>query len=86
MDDELIRTRIKKVIIERLQLKPEECTLEARIIDDFGADSLDAVELVMAIEAEFNIEISDDETERAVTVADTIELVKRYVRPSIAAQ
>ena len=86
MGDELIEARIKKIIIERLQLNPEECTLEARIVGDFGADSLNAVELVMAIEEEFDIEITDEEAERALTVADTVELVKRYVRPSIAAK
>jgi acyl carrier protein len=79
MDDALIEARVRKVIIERLQLSPEDYRLDARIVDDFGADSLDAVELVMAIELEFEIEIGDAEAEQALTVADTLKLVKRYV-------
>ena len=81
MDDEVIEARIKKVIIEHLHLTPTEYRNDARIVDDFGADSLDTVELVMAIEEEFGIQISNEEAERALTVADTIQLVKQYVRP-----
>jgi acyl carrier protein len=55
---------LKKVFIERLQLKPEQYSLDAQIIDDLGADSLNAVELIMSIEEEFDIEISDDDATR----------------------
>jgi len=85
MDDEVIEARIKKVIIERLQLTPAVYRNDALIVDDFGADSLDTVELVMAIEEEFDIQISNEEAEKALTVADTVRLVKRYVRPDAAA-
>ncbi len=85
MDDEVIEARIKKVIIERLHLTPAEYRNDARIVDDFGADSLDTVELVMAIEEEFDIQISNEEAENALTVADTVRLVKRYVKPDAVA-
>lgn len=67
--------RVKKVVVEKLEVSEDEITLEARFIDDLGADSLDMVDLVMAIEAEFDIEIPDEDTEKIVTVGNAVEYI-----------
>ena len=66
---------VKRIIVERLDRKPEEVTLEARIIDDLGADSLDVTELLMALEEEYNIDIDDDANE-IQTVADAVKYIE----------
>ena len=68
--------RVKKVVVEKLEVSEDEITLEARFIDDLGADSLDMVDLVMAIEAEFDIEIPDEDTEKIVTVGNAVEYIE----------
>jgi len=73
-----IAERVVRVIVEQLDIKPEEVTKEASFIDDLGADSLDTVELVMALEEEFGIEIPDDEAERIRTVQDAIDYIERH--------
>lgn len=72
-----IEDRVKEIIVEQLGVDSEEVTPEASFIDDLGADSLDTVELVMAFEEEFNIEIPDEEAEKILTVKDAIEYIKR---------
>ena len=67
--------KIKTIIAEQLGVKPEEVTLEASFVNDLGADSLDTVELIMALEEEFNIEIPDDDAERIKTVGDIIKYI-----------
>ena len=67
--------KVKNIIAEQLGVKPEEVTPEAKFIDDLGADSLDTVELVMALEEEFGIEIPDEEAEKLVTVADAVKYI-----------
>jgi acyl carrier protein len=67
--------RVKKVVVEKLEVSEDEITSEARFIDDLGADSLDMVDLVMAIEAEFDIEIPDEDTEKIVTVGNAVEYI-----------
>ena len=67
--------RVKKIIAEQLAVSEEEVKPEASLVDDLGADSLDQVELVMALEEEFNIEISDEEAENIKTVQDTLKFV-----------
>jgi acyl carrier protein len=64
--------RVKKIIVEQLGVDEAEVTLEASITDDLGADSLDQVELVMAFETEFNIDIPDEEAEKIKTVGDAV--------------
>ena len=67
--------RVKKIVVEHLGVEPEKVTEEASFIDDLGADSLDIVELVMAFEEEFNVEIPDDAAEKITTVKDAIDYI-----------
>jgi acyl carrier protein len=64
--------KVKKIIVEQLGVDESEVTTEASITDDLGADSLDQVELVMAFETEFNIDIPDEEAEKIKTVGDAV--------------
>jgi acyl carrier protein len=64
--------KVKKIIVEQLGVEESEVTPEASITDDLGADSLDQVELVMAFETEFNIDIPDEEAEKIKTVGDAV--------------
>jgi len=68
--------KIKKIIEQQLGVKPEQVTPEAKFIEDLGADSLDTVELVMALEEEFGKEIPDEEAEKLTTVAGVIEYIE----------
>jgi len=68
--------KVRAIVAEQLQVDPEEVTLEASFIDDLGADSLDMVELVMALEEEFDLEVPDEEAEKIVTVGDAVEYIK----------
>ena len=70
--------KVKKIIVEQLGVEAEEVTPEARFIEDLGADSLDTVELIMALEEEFGIEIPDEDAEKIATVKDAIEYVKSH--------
>ncbi|MFH0926748.1 MAG: acyl carrier protein [bacterium] len=68
--------KIKEIIVEQLGVEEGEVTSEASFIEDLGADSLDTVELVMAFEEEFDIEIPDDDAEKIITVGDAINYIK----------
>ena len=68
--------KIKQIIVDQLGVDESEVTKEASFIDDLGADSLDTVELVMALEEEFGIEIPDTDAEKIVTVADIIQYIE----------
>ena len=68
--------RVKSIIAEQLGVKQEEVTPEASFIDDLGADSLDTVELVMALEEEFGVEIPDEDAEKIITVGDAIKYIE----------
>lgn len=70
-----IEERVKKIIVEQLGVKEEEVKNEASFVDDLGADSLDTVELVMALEEEFDCEIPDEEAEKITTVQAAIDYV-----------
>ena len=70
-----IEDRVKKIVAEQLGVKEEEVRSEASFVDDLGADSLDTVELVMALEEEFETEIPDEEAEKITTVALAIEYI-----------
>jgi acyl carrier protein len=67
--------KVKKIIVEQLGVDEDEVTMEASITDDLGADSLDQVELVMAFETEFNIDIPDEEAEKIKTVGDAVNRI-----------
>ena len=70
-----IEARVKKIIIEQLGVKEEQVTNEASFVEDLGADSLDTVELVMALEEEFELEIPDEDAEKITTVQQAIEYI-----------
>jgi acyl carrier protein len=70
-----VQERVKKIVIEQLGVKEEEVTDEASFVDDLGADSLDTVELVMALEEEFKTEIPDEEAEKITTVQQAIDYI-----------
>ena len=74
-----IEERVKSVIAEQLGVRPEEVTLEASFVEDLGADSLDLVELTMALEEEFGIEIPDEDAEKLLTVQDVCIYVEAKV-------
>ena len=68
--------RVKKIVIEQLGVNESQVTNEASYIDDLGADSLDTVELVMALEEEFGVEIPDEDAEKITTVSQTVTYIK----------
>lgn len=72
--------RVKEIIVEQLGVKAEEVTNEASFVDDLGADSLDTVELVMALEEEFDVEIPDEDAEKIVTVVDATNYIDKHVQ------
>ena len=74
MAAESVKDKVRRIIMERLSKSDEEVTLEARFIDDLGADSLDVTELLMALEEEFNVDI-DDEANSIETVGQAIEYI-----------
>jgi acyl carrier protein len=71
-----IEDKVKKIIAEKLSVDLEEVVPEASFVDDLGADSLDLVELIMSMEEEFDIDISDEDAEKLVTVKDAIEYTR----------
>jgi len=71
-----IEDRIKKIVVDQLGVKPDQITPEAKFIEDLGADSLDTVELVMALEEEFGNEIPDEEAEKLTAVGDVIRYIE----------
>ncbi|PWK49276.1 acyl carrier protein [Pleionea mediterranea] len=74
-----IEERVKKIVVEQLGVKEEEVTAESSFVDDLGADSLDTVELVMALEEEFDTEIPDEEAEKISTVKAAVDYIKANV-------
>ncbi len=74
-----IEDRVKKIVIEQLGVKEEEVTPSASFVDDLGADSLDTVELVMALEEEFECEIPDEEAEKITTVQQAVDYISNNV-------
>ncbi|HCQ89338.1 MULTISPECIES: acyl carrier protein [unclassified Clostridium] len=71
--------KIRERIAEQLSIEEDEIKMESSFIDDLGADSLDIVELIMALEEEFDIEIPDEEAEKISTVGDVVEYIKARV-------
>jgi len=76
MADKPIDQRVKDIIVEQLGVKPEQVTPAAKFIEDLGADSLDTVELVMALEEEFGIEVPDEQAEKLQSVGDVIKYIE----------
>ena len=74
-----LETKVSEIIVEQLGASKEEIVPEASFIDDLGADSLDIVELVMAMEEEFDIEIPDEDAEKIQTIGDALSYVKERV-------
>lgn len=74
-----IEERVKKIVADQLGVKDEEVTNDASFVDDLGADSLDTVELVMALEEEFETEIPDDKAEKIETIQDAINYITEHV-------
>lgn len=70
-----IEERVRKIVVDQLGVKEDEVTLEASFVDDLGADSLDTVELVMALEEEFETEIPDDKAETITTVQQAVDYI-----------
>ena len=79
MNQEEIFDKVKEIIIEQLGVAETAITMEASFIDDLGADSLDIVELIMALEEEFDLEIPDSDAEKVVTVGDVVDYIKDNV-------
>jgi len=71
-----IESKVKDIIVEQLNVTPDQVTTDAKFIDDLGADSLDTVELVMAFEEEFDIEVPDEEAEKLQSVTDVISYIE----------
>ncbi|MEK7780558.1 MAG: acyl carrier protein [Verrucomicrobiota bacterium] len=80
MSEKSIEQRVKDIIVEQLGVKPEQVTPEAKFIEDLGADSLDTVELVMALEEEFGNEIPDEQAEKLQSVGDVIKYVEESAK------
>lgn len=73
-----VQERVRKIIAEQLSVGEDQVTSEASFVDDLGADSLDTVELVMALEEEFEIDIPDEEAEKIVCVQDAVDYIKSH--------
>ena len=79
MNSDEIFEKVKGIIVEQLGVAESAITMEASFIDDLGADSLDIVELIMALEEEFDTEIPDADAEKIVTVGDVVDYIKDHV-------
>jgi acyl carrier protein len=75
-----IEERVKKVVVHKFEIKPEEATMEASFVDDLGLDSLDTVELVMALEEEFDTEIPDEVAEKIRTIQQAVDYIKQHYK------
>ena len=80
MSSEEVFEKVKNIIVEQLQATEAAVTMESSFIDDLGADSLDLVEIIMALEEEFDIEIPDADAEKVVTVGDVVDYIKENVQ------
>jgi acyl carrier protein len=75
-----IEERVKKIVVEQLGVKEDEVNPNSSFVDDLGADSLDTVELVMALEEEFETEIPDEEAEKITTVQQAVDYIKSHTK------
>ena len=83
MNPDAILEKVKEVIVEQLGVEDENIKLDTSFIDDLGADSLDIVELIMALEEEFDMQIPDSEAEKISTVNDVVEYIYKYIYDNI---
>ena len=72
----MIFDKVKEILVDQLDVEEEKVTMEASIVDDLGADSLDLVDLVMSLEEEFDVEIPDDQVENIKTVSDIVKYIE----------
>lgn len=72
----MVFEKVKNILVDQLDVEEEKVTMEASIVDDLGADSLDMVDLVMSLEEEFDVEIPDDQLENVKTVADIVKYIE----------
>ncbi|MGE5329540.1 MAG: acyl carrier protein [Deltaproteobacteria bacterium] len=72
----MVFEKVKEIIIDQLGVEEDDVAMESSFIDDLGADSLDIVELIMALEEEFDLEIPDEEAEKITTVGDVVDYIK----------
>ena len=79
MSEQSTFEKVKAITVEQLSVAPDDVKMESTFIDDLGADSLDIVELIMALEEEFDIEIPDADAEKVVTVGDVVDYIKENV-------
>jgi acyl carrier protein len=77
--EKTVERRVIEIIVEQLGVSEEDVTMEAHFIDDLGADSLDLVELIMAMEEEFSLEISDEDAEKIQTVQDVVNYITEHM-------
>ena len=75
-----VEEKVKNIIVEQLGVEPDQVKPEAQFVNDLGADSLDTVELIMALEEEFNIDIPDEQAEKIKTVGEAIDHIKAKVK------
>jgi acyl carrier protein len=80
MSDKSLEQRVKDIIVEQLGVKPEQVVPTAKFIEDLGADSLDTVELVMALEEEFGIEVPDEQAEKLQSVGDVLKYIEENAK------
>lgn len=78
MAEKSVEQRVKEIMVEQLGVNPGQVTLDAKIVEDLGADSLDVVELIMSLEEEFGYEIPDQEAEKLQTVGDVIKYIEDH--------
>ena len=76
----VLENKVKKIIVDQLGVTEEEVKSESTFVDDLGADSLDMVEMVMALEEEFNIEIPDEDAEKIKTVKDAVDYISKKAK------
>jgi acyl carrier protein len=75
-----VESRVKKIVVEQLGVKEDEVTTDSSFVDDLGADSLDTVELVMALEEEFETEIPDEDAEKITTIQQAVDYINSHLK------
>lgn len=79
MSEKEILDKVTKILVDQLDVKPEEVVLDANFLEDLNADSLDIVELILVMEEEFNFQIPDEDAEKIQTVGDAVKYIKEHI-------